>query len=62
MTSTIRAYLDAGSGSMILQVLAGGLAGLAVTFKLWWGRLKNLLRIGRKDEAKPAEQPVVGSD
>ena len=62
MTSTVRAYLDDGSGSMILQVLAGGFAALAVTFKLWWSRLKSILRIGRKDEPTAAEQPAVGSD
>ena len=35
-------YLDAGSGSMILQALAGGFAGLAVVSKLYWRRLKKV--------------------
>ena len=43
------AYLDPGSGSMILQIIAGGLAAVAVTAKLYWGRLMKFLRI-RKDE------------
>lgn len=30
------AYLDPGAGSLILQLLAGGLAGLAVMGKLYW--------------------------
>jgi hypothetical protein len=51
----VLAYLDAGSGSLILQLLAGGFAALAVTFKLWWRRLLHLLRIRRDDE------PVVSS-
>jgi hypothetical protein len=54
------AYLDAGSGSMILQVLAGGAAALAVSFKLWWGRLLRFLRIRKDDEQAPA--PAGGSD
>ena len=33
------AYLDPGTGSVILQVLLGGLAGLAVAIKLFWHRL-----------------------
>ena len=33
------AYLDPGSGSMLLQLLLGGVAGLAVVVKLFWHRL-----------------------
>jgi hypothetical protein len=35
------AYLDPGSGSMLLQLLLGGVAGLAVVFKLYWAQLKD---------------------
>jgi hypothetical protein len=37
------AYLDAGSGSLILQAILGGLAGIAVAFKAWKARM-----VGRK--------------
>jgi hypothetical protein len=43
-------YLDPGSGSMILQLLAGGTAAVAVTGKLYWRRLLKVLRIRRDDE------------
>jgi len=43
-------YLDPGSGSMILQMLAGGTAAVAVVGKLYWKRFKNLLRIGKRDD------------
>ena len=46
--STVLAYLDPGSGSMILQIIAGGLAAVAVTAKLYWDRILRFLRI-RKD-------------
>jgi len=49
------AYLDPGSGSMILQIVAGGLAALAVTARLYWNRLLRLLRI-RKPDA-PEQRP-----
>ena len=44
------AYLDPGSGSMIIQVLAGGVAAIGVAAKLYWRRLLHLLRIRRDDE------------
>ena len=34
------AYLDPGTGSMILQVILGGVAGLVVAGKLYWKRVK----------------------
>ena len=40
--TTVLAYLDPGSGSMILQIIAGGLAAVAVTAKLYWNRILQL--------------------
>lgn len=34
------AYLDPGTGSMILQVLLGGIAGALVVVKLYWKKIK----------------------
>jgi hypothetical protein len=49
------AYLDPGSGSMILQIIAGGAAAVAVTAKLYWNRILKFLRI-RKDDDTPEQQ------
>ena len=49
----VLAYLDPGSGSMILQILAGGLAAVAVTAKLYWNKILRFLRI-KKDEPEAA--------
>lgn len=46
------AYLDPGSGSMIVQLVAGGTAAIAVTAKLYWRRFLRVLGI-RKDEHQP---------
>jgi len=46
------AYLDPGSGSMILQLILGGVAGLFVILKLYWRRLLALL--GLRREVEPA--------
>jgi hypothetical protein len=43
-------YLDAGSGSLIVQILAGGFAAVAVAAKLYWRRLLEFLRIRRPEE------------
>jgi hypothetical protein len=43
------AYLDPGAGSMILQALAGGVAGLVVFGRLYWRRVRRVLRFGRDD-------------
>jgi len=42
------AYLDPGSGSMILQLLLGGVAALVVILKLYWNRFLSLFGIGKK--------------
>jgi hypothetical protein len=38
------AYLDAGSGSLIIQALLAGFAGTVVAVKLGWRRIANRLR------------------
>ena len=34
------AYIDPGTGSLILQILLAGIAGLGVLLKLFWARIK----------------------
>ena len=48
------AYLDAGTGSMLLQLLVGGIAAIGVAAKFYWRRVLKLLRI-RKDEPDASE-------
>ena len=48
--STVLAYLDPGSGSMILQALLGGAAGLFVAIKMFGVRIKETLFFWRKNE------------
>jgi hypothetical protein len=48
------AYLDPGTGSMILQALLGGAAGLALAGKLYWRRL--LVMLGMRTEPEPAAE------
>jgi hypothetical protein len=48
--SSVLAYIDPGSGSLLLQALAGGVAGVTVVGKLYWRRLRRALRLGRRDD------------
>ena len=43
-TEPAYAYLDPGSGSMMLQALLGGIAGLAVVIRLYWRRFSERAR------------------
>lgn len=54
------AYLDAGSGSLILQAILGGIAGIAVAFKAWKARM-----VGRKaveDAESLADDTTVSTE
>lgn len=44
------AYLDAGSGSMLLQLLLGGIAGLIVILKLFWNKFLGIFGISKKEK------------
>ena len=46
------AYLDPGTGSMVLQVILGGVAAVAVIAKLYWHKFLGLFGIGKKTESE----------
>jgi hypothetical protein len=49
-TSPAQAYLDPGTGSIILQILLGGVAGAALAVKLYWHKFLSLSGLGRQVE------------
>lgn len=44
------AYLDPGSGSLIVQGIIAGIATIGVVAKIYWHRLLKLLNLNKKDE------------
>jgi hypothetical protein len=44
------AYLDPGTGSMLLQVILGGVAAVGVALKLFWYRIIRFLGFGKNTE------------
>lgn len=47
------AYLDPASGSMLLQVLLGGIAGVAVAIKMFGKRVFRIFTFWKKHEPEP---------
>lgn len=52
--SGAHAYLDGGTGSMLLQLLLGGVAGLAIAGKLYWYRFLAFLGVKSKTDVAEA--------
>jgi hypothetical protein len=53
------AYLDPGTGSMMLQLLLGGIAGAMVVGKLYWHRFRGFVTsrfAGKPSEHAPARR------
>ena len=46
------AYLDPGTGSMLLQVILGGVAAVGVAIKLYWHRLRAALGLRKKGKTE----------
>lgn len=52
------AYLDPGTGSMMLQALLGAIAGSLVIGRLYWQKIKNFISGTKEDskDDKPTEE------
>jgi hypothetical protein len=57
LTNPAQAYLDPGSGSMLLQLLLGGVAGAVVVLRLYWQRLLHFLGLRKEEALDPAAPP-----
>jgi hypothetical protein len=51
-TEPVFAYLDPGTGSMLLQVILGGVAAIAVAIKLFWYKIRAAVGLGKKSNAE----------
>lgn len=54
------AYIDPGSGSMIVQGVLAAIAAIAMTAKLWWHRLLVLLHIRKRSKRSPDKSRQAG--
>ncbi len=53
------AYLDPGSGSLIVQVLIAVVVGALATLRFWKARLLNLLGIRQEDDEEDADTEAL---
>lgn len=60
-TRSAHAYLDPGSGSMLLQLLLGGTAGIAVIVKLYYRRFLAFLGL-KAEQGTEERQDNAGPD
>lgn len=47
------AYLDANTGSLLVQLLVGGVAGIALVGKLMWHRIKGFFKPTSEEHEEP---------
>ena len=62
IASPAHAYLDPGTGSMLVQILLGGLAGVLVIGKLYWHRVKAFFGCGPATSPNPDHDPATDID
>ena len=60
LTMPAHAYLDPGTGSMLLQLLLGGVVGLLTILKLYWHKIKSIF--GKGDEPESQPESTTGED
>ena len=60
--SNANAYLDPGTGNIILQAILAFIAGAAATVSLWWMKLKifikKVFRIDKKNINKKTDEDI----
>ncbi|MCF6224862.1 MAG: hypothetical protein L3J22_00965 [Xanthomonadales bacterium] len=49
------AYLDPGTGSVLLQVILGGVAAVGVIIKMYWHRLRAALGLSKEEGIEELE-------
>jgi hypothetical protein len=50
------AYLDPGTGSMLLQVILGGVAAVGVALKLFWHKIRVAVGLSKRPAAESAPE------
>lgn len=55
-------YLDAGTGQMLVAAFAGGAAGIAVFFKMYYHRIVGIFSKKHRLQAEAAQVELLGDD
>ncbi|MDA8020978.1 MAG: hypothetical protein MPN21_26370 [Thermoanaerobaculia bacterium] len=57
-----QAYFDPASGSLILQMILGGIAGVALMVRIYWHKLLGLFGVQTADPTEESEGDDEGDD
>ena len=60
--SDAQAYLDPGTGTVIVQAIVAALAGVAFTLKIYWRQVKAFLRRTPAETPESSDAPSSESD
>lgn len=52
----VHAYLDPGTGSFVLQMILGGVAGVALLVRIYWQKFLDLFRAKTNDAGNSGER------
>jgi len=55
-------YIDAASGSMLLQLIVGGVAAMGLALKMWWRSFLRFLHIRKPEDDAPSEPVTAPRD
>ena len=56
------AYLDPGSGSMLIQIILGAVLGLGVLVRVFWANIKGFFTKGKKSAGQVADPTAIVED
>ena len=56
------AYLDPSSGSVLIQILLGGVAGFAVLLRIYWRKIRRSLGLYKPESDKEDNSQDAGND
>ena len=62
LVSEAYAYVDAGTGSFIIQMVVAAVVGISVTLRMYWQQTKAMLTRQPTLESEPTEKETGGSD
>ena len=54
-------YLDAATGSMIVAAFSGGVAGVAMLFRMYWRRFLGLFSKRQREAADADAEKLLGN-
>jgi hypothetical protein len=60
-TGSAQAYLDPGSGSLIVQIIIGGILAALVAIRLYWSRIVGFVT-GKKPAPTDDQSTLPGDD